>query len=44
MYGAEVGIFHETNQVCFCNLLQAYYGAPLEVQIIFAHLKGYLMD
>ena len=28
MYGAEVGIFHETDQICFCSFLQAYYGAP----------------
>ena len=44
MYGAEVGVFHETNQISFCSFLQAYYGTPLEVQILFAHFKGYLMD
>ena len=44
MYGAEVGIFHETDHICFCSFLQAYDGSPLEVQVIFAHFKGYLMD
>ena len=44
MYGAEVGIFHETDYICLCSFLQAYYSAPLEVQVIFAHFKGYLMD
>ena len=28
MYGTEVGIFHETNHICFCSFLQAYDGAP----------------
>ena len=27
MYGAEVGVFHETNQICFYSFLQAYYSA-----------------
>ena len=39
MYGAEVG---ETDHICLCNFLQAYNGAPLEVQVILAHFKGYL--
>ena len=38
----EVGVFHETNYICLCSFLQAYYSAPLEVQVIFAHFKGYL--
>ena len=44
MDGAEVCVFHETNYICLCSFLQAYYSAPLEVQVIFAHFKGYLAD
>ena len=44
MYGTEVGVFHETNYICLCSFLQAYYSASLEMQVIFAHFKGYLMD
>ena len=44
VYGAEVGIFDETNHICFCSFLQPYDGAPLEALVIFAHFKGYLID
>ena len=44
MYETEVGIFHKPNQVCLCSFMQTQDGAPLEVQVIFAHFKGYLMD
>ena len=44
MYGAEVCIFHEAYYICLGSLLQAYYSAPLEAHVIFAHFKDYLMD
>ena len=34
MYGTEVGIFHESDQKCFCSLLQAYNGTPLEARSV----------
>ena len=40
----EVGIFQRPNQICLCSFLQSQYGACLEVQVIFAHFKGYLTD
>ena len=40
MYGTEVGIFHETDHICFCSFLQAYDGTPLEAQVNICPLKG----
>ena len=42
MYGTEVGIFHETDHICFCSFLQAYYGTPLEVQVILPTSRAIL--
>ena len=44
VYGTEDGVFHEPDQVCLCSFLQTQDGTPLDVQVIFAHFKGYLMD
>ena len=40
----EVDIFQEPNQICLYSFLQSQYGMCLEVQVIFAHFKGYHMD
>ena len=44
MYGTEVGVFQKPNQICLCSFLETQYGMYLEVQVIFAPFKGYLMD
>ena len=44
MFGAEIPVFHEPDQVCLCSFLQTQDGVALEVQVIFAQFKGYLTD
>ena len=44
VYGTEVHIFQEQDQICLCSFLQTQNSLHLEVHIIFAHNLGYLVD